>query len=95
MVDDAKRTTSLSFRLLPPDMVLAGGRCETSPIFRYTPVNLDQAAIDAAPRAAILDPDAPMAIVLDNPGGNHDPDVRETSNIVVTSNASPKLDRAS
>lgn len=90
-VDRYRHPTTLTFRMLPRDLALAGAKCETGPPLRYTPAPLDQATIDAAPRAVVLDPDTPMALVLDNPGGNRDPHVREISSVVVSTNTGVSL----
>ncbi len=82
-VNRTKRPTTLSFRLLPVGYQLTGLKCETSPQ-KFTPAPIDAAALATAPKLAAIDTSAPLILVLDNAGGNHDPAVRETSRITVT-----------
>ncbi|WP_242187399.1 DUF11 domain-containing protein [Sphingomonas sp. CARO-RG-8B-R24-01] len=82
-VNRTKRPTTLSFRLLPVGYQLTGLKCETSPQ-KFTPAPIDAAALATAPRLAALDTSEPLILVLDNAGGNHDPNVRELSHITVT-----------
>ncbi|MGW8201816.1 hypothetical protein ACWGM0_04610 [Sphingomonas bisphenolicum] len=74
-----KRPTRLSFRLLPVGYSLQGTRCETSPSIVFTPAPIDAADLARAPVAESIDTHVPLILVLDNPGGNHDPNLRETS----------------
>jgi uncharacterized repeat protein (TIGR01451 family) len=83
--DFAKRPTSLSFRSLPPGYQLSGMSCETSPDLRFTPAPIDQTTLAASPKLVAVDINTPMIMVLDNQAGNHDPQVRETAWINVTS----------
>ena len=79
-----KLPTNLLFHSLPMGYRLSGMRCETSPTIRFTPAPIDAATLAAAPLLDSLDIDQPLVLELDNPGGNRDPTVRETSTITVT-----------
>lgn len=79
----AKHPTRLSFRLLPLGYRLQGMACETSPSIVFTPAPIDAADLARAPTAQNIDTDNPLILVLENPGGNHDATVRETSFINV------------
>lgn len=74
-----KRPTRLRFRLLPVGYSLQGMRCDTSPALSFTPAPIDAADLARAPVAESIDTHVPLILVLDNPGGNHDPGLRETS----------------
>ena len=78
-----KRPTSLSFRLLPLGYELKGFSCQTDPTLIAHPAEIDAATLAAAPKIDTLDIEQPSIMVLDNPGGNRDPTVRETSYIEV------------
>ena len=78
-VEKRKRPTSLSFRLLPVGYQLTGMKCETSPTIAFTPAPISASDLAHAPHAESLDPGMPTILVLDNEGGNHDPNVREMS----------------
>ncbi|WP_445191305.1 hypothetical protein ACT009_11975 [Sphingomonas sp. Tas61C01] len=77
-----KRPTSLHFRLLPPGMVLDGMACSKDPL-AFTPAPISAAQLAAAAPLATLDIDQPLIMVLDAPGSNRDPAVRESANIDV------------
>lgn len=81
----AKRPTELTFHLLPPGDELSGFTCRRN---GTVPAMIDATTMAAAPRVAALDITAPVIIELANPGGNHDPDIRERSTIHVRSGAS-------
>ncbi len=78
-----KRPTSLSFRLLPQGYELSGMKCQTTPTLVFTPAPIDAATLAAAPPLAALDVSQPLIMVLEAPGANHDPNVRETTTIDV------------
>ncbi len=78
-----KRPTTLSFRLLPVGYELGELKCETDPILRFTPADVDAVMLASSPKLAAIDPTGPMIIVLENQGGNRDPNVREISTIDV------------
>ncbi len=82
-VNRAKRPTTLSFHLPPPNYDLKGATCQTSPGFRFTPAPIDAETFAKSPWVAAVDVYADMILVLDNQAGNHDPDVRETAMINV------------
>ena len=82
-VNRAKRPTTLTFRLPPPNYDLTGAQCQTVPSLLFTPAPIDAATYAAAPWVAAIDIYADMILVLDNQAGNHDPAVRETSVIDV------------
>ena len=75
----AKRPTRLSFRLLPIGYDMSGATCQTSPNIAFTPAPVDAADLARAPVAERVNPASAFIIVLDNPGGNRDPGVRETA----------------
>jgi len=79
----AKYTTKISFRRLPPGYQIdyPSLQCETAPL-RFTPNSVDAAQLASASPLKSLDIDSPLVMVLDNPGGNHDPNARETSTII-------------
>ena len=79
----AKRPTMLSFRLPPPDYQFSGMSCQTTPTPAFTPAPIDAATFAASPPTDAVDIYTDMILVLANPGGNHDPLVRETSVIQV------------
>ncbi len=78
-----KRPTMLSFRLLPVGYELSELKCETGPVLQFTPATVDAATLARSPKLAAIDPTGPMIIVLENQGGNRDPNVREISTIDV------------
>ncbi|RZM36988.1 MAG: DUF11 domain-containing protein, partial [Sphingomonas sp.] len=82
-VNRAKRPTTLTFRLPPPNYELTGAQCQTTPSFLFTPAPIDAATYAASPWVAAVDIYADMILVLDNQAGNHDPDARETAAIAV------------
>jgi uncharacterized repeat protein (TIGR01451 family) len=82
-VNRAKRPTTLTFRLPPPNYELTGAQCQTTPSFLFTPAPIDAATYAASPWVAAVDIYADMILVLDNQAGNHDPDARETAVIAV------------
>ncbi|KQN30016.1 hypothetical protein ASE88_06805 [Sphingomonas sp. Leaf38] len=82
-VNRAKRPTTLTFRLPPPNYAMTGATCQTTPSFLFTPAPIDAATYAASPWVAAIDIYADMILVLDNQAGNHDPAVRETSAIAV------------
>ncbi len=82
-VNRAKRPTTLTFHLPPPNYELKGAKCQTSPSFQFTPAPIDAETFAKSPWVAAIDIYADMLLVLDNQAGNHDPDVRETSIINV------------
>ena len=82
-VNRAKRPTTLTFRLPPPNYELTGAKCQTAPSLLFTPSPIDAATYAASPWVAAVDIYADMILVLDNQAGNHDPDLRETSVIDV------------
>ncbi|MGA1798299.1 hypothetical protein VH567_05910 [Sphingomonas sp. 4RDLI-65] len=82
-VNRAKRPTTLTFRLPPPNYELTGATCQTAPSFLFTPAPIDAATYAASPWVAAVDIYADMILVLDNQAGNHDPELRETSVIDV------------
>ncbi|MES3099943.1 hypothetical protein [Sphingomonas faeni] len=79
----AKRPTTLTFHLPPPNYDLTGATCQTTPTFQFTPAPIDAATFAKSPWVAAIDIYADMILVLDNQAGNHDPDVRETAIIDV------------
>ena len=79
-----KRPTSLGFRLLPRGMVLGGMACSKDPL-AFTPAPIEADELAAAPPLAALDVDQPLIMVLDAPGSNRDPGVREYATIDVES----------
>ena len=83
-VDRTKHPTTLGFRLLPPGYALSGERCETTPALRYTPAPIDADTLSRAAPVAALDRRTPVILVLDNPGSNRDPAVREGATIHMT-----------
>ena len=83
-VDRTKHPTTLGFRLLPPGYALLGERCETTPALRYIPAPIDADTLSRAAPVAALDRRTPVILVLDNPGSNHDPAVREGATIHMT-----------
>lgn len=82
-VNRAKRPTTLTFHLPPPNYDLTGAQCQTTPSFLFTPAPIDAATYAASPWVAAIDIYADMILVLDNQAGNHDPDARETAVIAV------------
>ncbi|RYD26639.1 MAG: hypothetical protein EOP89_06575, partial [Lysobacteraceae bacterium] len=82
-VNRAKRPTTLTFHLPPPNYELTGAKCQTTPSFLFTPAPIDAATFAKSPWVAAIDIYADMILVLDNQAGNHDPDVRETAVIAV------------
>ncbi len=82
-VNRAKRPTTLTFRLPPPNYELTGAKCQTTPSFLFTPAPIDAATYAASPWVAAIDIYADMILVLDNQAGNHDPNTRETAVIAV------------
>ncbi len=82
-VNRAKRPTTLSFHLPPPNYTMTGAQCQTTPSFLFTPAPIDAATFAASPWVAAIDIYADMILVLDNQAGNHDPDARETAIIAV------------
>ena len=82
-VNRAKRPTTLTFHLPPPNYELTGAKCQTTPSFLFTPAPIDAATFAKSPWVAAIDIYADMILVLDNQAGNHDPDARETAVIAV------------
>ena len=82
-VNRAKRPTTLTFHLPPPNYELTGAQCQTTPSFLFTPAPIDAATYAASPWVAAIDIYADMILVLDNQAGNHDPDAREAAVIAV------------
>ena len=82
-VNRAKRPTTLTFHLPPPNYDLTGATCQTTPTFLFTPAPIDAATFAKSPWVAAIDIYADMILVLDNQAGNHDPDARETAVIAV------------
>lgn len=76
-VPAARQPTRLGLRLLPGGFALTGSDCQPgpTPTFTSTPVDAEQLA--GAPPLAALDATTPIIIVLDAPGENSDPTVRE------------------
>jgi uncharacterized repeat protein (TIGR01451 family) len=83
-IDRTKRSTSLSFHLVPVGYQLSGFECQTTPTIVFTPAPIDAATLALAPSVAALDINQPMILVLDAQGSNHDPNVREQAIITVT-----------
>lgn len=83
-VDRSKVPTRLSFRLPPVGYQMTGMSCQTSPTIQFTPAPIDAATLAASPRLETLDINQPLILVLENTGGNHDPNVRETAWITVS-----------
>ncbi len=82
-VNRAKRPTTLTFRLPPPNYAMTGAKCQTAPTLLFTPAPIDAATYAASSPIATVDIYADMILVLDNQAGNRDPDVRETAIIAV------------
>ncbi len=80
----AKRPTRISFRLPPPGYQLTGARCDLTPSPQYTPAPIDAATLASAPPLAAFDLSHPMIFVLDAPGANRDPAIRDTANIDIS-----------
>ena len=80
----SKRPTRISFRLAPPGRELTGARCDLTPSPQYTPAPIDEAMLASAPPLAAFDLSQPMIFVLDAPGANRDPAVRDTANIGIS-----------
>lgn len=85
-VGQAKRPTRVSFHLPPVAYEFSGEACSVAPAFQFTPAPIDAETLARSPVMELLDPDEPLILVLDNPGGNRDPAVRETSRVDVSSN---------
>ncbi|WP_375396917.1 hypothetical protein [uncultured Sphingomonas sp.] len=83
-VNRVKLPTRLSFRLLPVGYELSGMSCRATSGGQFTPSPIDAATLARAPPLRALDGNQPIILVLDNPGGNRDPAVRETSFITVS-----------
>jgi uncharacterized repeat protein (TIGR01451 family) len=82
-VNRAKRPTTLTFRLPPPNFAMTGAACQTAPTLLFSPAPIDAATYAASSPIATVDIYADMILVLDNQAGNRDPDVRETATIAV------------
>ncbi|MFK3890431.1 hypothetical protein [Sphingomonas sp. NPDC079357] len=82
-VDRTRHPTALSFRLPPIGYQFSGMRCDTVPELRFSPAPIDAADLARAAPLRTIDTRQPMIIVLDAPGENHDPAVRETGYIDV------------
>ncbi|VWX54255.1 hypothetical protein [Novosphingobium sp. 9U] len=76
-----KRPTKLSFRRIgnytfkPDDPA----DCRAGPPVQFTPSDVSEDELNDQAELASLDISDPFMIVLDNEGGNHDPNVRETA----------------
>lgn len=80
-----KLPTRLSFRLVPVGYELQGMTCTTAPTVQFTPAPITADVLARAPALESLDIDIPLILVLENPGGNRDPNAREVSTIRYTS----------
>lgn len=87
----AKQPTRLSFRLLPVGYKLSGMSCTTKPTLDFTPAPIDAATLAAAPPLEALDTTVPLILALDNPGGNRDPNRRESATVTVNSSDGGEL----
>ncbi|MBN8809335.1 MAG: DUF11 domain-containing protein [Sphingomonas sp.] len=83
-VDRTKLPTRLSFRLPPVGYTMTGMACQTSPTTQFTPAPIDADTLAKAPPIRTLDDNQPIILVLENPGGNHNPTKRETAWINVS-----------
>lgn len=78
-LEGAKRPTTLSFRLPPPDHQFTGMSCRTTPVPTFTPAPIDAAVLAASPPLGAFDIYEDAIVVLENQAGNHDPQLRETA----------------
>ncbi|RZK00600.1 MAG: DUF11 domain-containing protein [Novosphingobium sp.] len=83
-VNRTKRPTRLNFHLPPVGSMFDGEACETTPSLKFTPAPIDEAMLARSPAAQVLDVDAPVIMVLENEAGNHDPLIREHSQVKVS-----------
>jgi len=72
-----RNTAKLSFRLLPTGYQLTGLDCQTTPTLLGIAAPIDAATLAAAPPLAKIDIRQPLIMVLEAPGQNRDPTVRE------------------
>ncbi|MCW1430753.1 DUF11 domain-containing protein [Novosphingobium sp. JCM 18896] len=84
----AKVPTRLSFRLLPVDYKLGydGIACVTDGVeATFVPAAITQQTLESSPALEALDLKQPIIMVLENSGGNRNPNVREKAYITTTS----------
>ncbi|MBB3474848.1 DUF11 domain-containing protein [Sphingomonas sp. BK345] len=86
-VDRTRRPSSLSFRLLPIGYRLTGMHCEPDAAAPFTPAPIEAVDLARAAPLRTIDTKQPMIIVLDAAADNHDPAVRETDWIDVTTDS--------